>query len=48
MDNCERILVSYFSVLFHSSSPANIQLTCKVVKGKLNDGHKDWCEGEFT
>lgn len=42
-DNCEKILISYFSDLFAYSHPTNISSLCEVVKGKLSETHKTWC-----
>jgi exonuclease III/ribonuclease HI len=47
-EQIERVLISYFEDLFSSSSPSNIEETCAVVKGKLSDDHKRWCEMEYT
>lgn len=42
-DNCEKLLISYFSSLFTSSHFTNISNLCEVVKGKLTEDHKSWC-----
>ncbi|XP_058724620.1 uncharacterized protein LOC131596076 [Vicia villosa] len=47
-EHCERILVNYFSELFASSLPTNIQGVCSVVKGKLKEEHIRWCTNSFT
>lgn len=47
-DHCERILVHYFSELFSSSLPINVQEACSIVKGRLKPDHISWCEGKFT
>lgn len=42
------ILVLYYSKLFKSSNPSNIQETYEVVKDKPSGDQKVWCIGEFT
>lgn len=44
----ERVLVFYFSSLFTSSNPTDIEETCQVVRCKLNDEMKSWCSVAFT
>lgn len=47
-EQIERVLISYFDDLFSTSTPSNIEATCDVVKGKLSDEHKSWCDRDFT
>ncbi|GAU21788.1 hypothetical protein TSUD_329120, partial [Trifolium subterraneum] len=47
-EHIERVFINYFDELFSTSNPSNIVETCEVVKGKLSDTHKAWCEMDFT
>ncbi|PNX64854.1 hypothetical protein L195_g054234, partial [Trifolium pratense] len=47
-EQVEKVFINYFEELFSSSNPSNIEETCEVVKGKLSDNHKTWCEKEYT
>lgn len=47
-DHYERILVKYFSKMFSSSSPANIEDVCLVVKGKITRDNQLWCEAMYS
>jgi hypothetical protein len=47
-EHVERVLINYFDNLFSSSNPSNIEETCEVVKGKLSEDHKTWCEMAYT
>lgn len=40
-DHVERILIDYFSDIFSSSNPGDIDVVCEVVRGKLNNDHKE-------
>lgn len=45
---CERVLVKYFSDIFSSFIPTNIQEVCLLVQGKLRPEPIRWCEESFT
>lgn len=47
-ENVERVLINYFSDLFSSSNPSNVEIICEVVKGKLSEDHRTWCEKEYA
>jgi hypothetical protein len=47
-ENVERVLIDYYSDLFSTSDPSNIEETVQVVRGKLQEDHKEWCNGDFT
>lgn len=47
-DHLERLLTSYFSDIFTTSSPSNIEEECETVKGKLTPKHADRCGAAFT
>lgn len=40
-DHLERLLTSYFSDIFTTSFPSNIEEVCETVKGKLSPEHAD-------
>lgn len=44
----EGILVSYFTVIFYTSSPINIAEVCSVVNGKLRPSLISWFESRFS
>jgi hypothetical protein len=44
----ERILVDYFADMFTSSDPLEVEKTCEVVAGKLNDDQVSWCSQPFS
>lgn len=44
----ERPMVSYFSNLFSSFMPENIEEAFTVVMGKLSVDHVNWCEDSFS
>lgn len=44
----EGILVSYFTVIFYTSSPTNITEVCSVVNGKLSPSLISWFESRFS
>lgn len=47
-EQIERVLISYFDDLFSTSNPSNTEAICDVVKRKLSDDHKCWCDRDFT
>jgi hypothetical protein len=47
-EHIERVLINYYDELFSSSNSSNIEDTCEVVKGKLSEDHKWWCEMAYT
>ncbi|MCH97713.1 hypothetical protein A2U01_0018709 [Trifolium medium] len=47
-ENVERILVDYFTEVFTSSDPLEVDKTCEVVAGKLNDEQVRWCSQPFA
>jgi hypothetical protein len=47
-ENVERVQIDYYSGLFTTSDPSNIEETVQVVRGKLREDHKEWCNGDFT
>jgi hypothetical protein len=47
-ENVERVLFEYYSDLFATSDPTEIEETCQVVSGKLTEMHKDWVAAPFT
>jgi hypothetical protein len=47
-ENVERVLIDYYSDLFSTSDPSNIEETVQVVRGMLQEDHKEWCNGDFT
>jgi len=47
-DHVERILVDHFSDIFSSSNPDDIDVVCEVVRGKLNNDHKEMCATSFS
>jgi hypothetical protein len=47
-EQVEKVFINYFEDLFSSSNPSNIDETCEVVRGKLSDIHKGWCEMDYT
>lgn len=42
------LLVNYFQGLFTSSSPMDVDELCEVVKDKLSEEHKQWCNRPFS
>ncbi|XP_058764138.1 uncharacterized protein LOC131637556 [Vicia villosa] len=46
--HCERILKEYFSDIFKSSQPENIETICDIVRGKLKADQVDYCATRFT
>ncbi|CAJ2634985.1 unnamed protein product [Trifolium pratense] len=46
-EQVEKVFINYFEDLFSSSNPSNIA-ECEMVKGKLSNNHKTWCEMEYT
>ncbi|MCI20715.1 ribonuclease H protein, partial [Trifolium medium] len=47
-ENVERILVDYFTEMFTSSDPLEVDKTCEVVAGKLNDDQVRWFSQPFA
>jgi hypothetical protein len=47
-ENVENLMLNYFKELFTTSSPSNIEDTCAVVKDKLSQVDKEWCDMEYT
>jgi hypothetical protein len=47
-EHVERVFINYFDDLFSTSNPSNIVETCEVVKNKLSDTHKAWCEMDYS
>jgi len=47
-EHIESVLINYFDDLFSSSNPSSIEETCEVVRGKLSEEHKTWCEMVYT
>lgn len=44
----ERVLINYFSELFSSYNPSEVDSICEVVKDKLSEDHKAWCDMEYS
>jgi hypothetical protein len=47
-DHVGRILIDYFSDIFSSSNLVDVDVVCEVVRGKLNDEHKEMFASSFT
>ncbi|KAK2422548.1 hypothetical protein QL285_033075 [Trifolium repens] len=47
-ENVERIFVDYFTEMFTSSDPIEVEKTCEVVAGKLNVDQVMWCSQPFS
>lgn len=46
--NVERLLVNYFSSLFTTSDPVNMELTCEVIRDRLSAYHISWCSRTYS
>jgi len=47
-ENMERLLVNYFSSLFTTSDPVNMELTCEVTRDRLSADHISWCNRTYS
>jgi hypothetical protein len=47
-DNVEKAFLHYFSDLFSTSSPTNVDQLCEVIQHKLTVEQHDWCNLPFT
>lgn len=47
-ENVERVMISYFDDLFASSNPSEMEEICSMIRNKLNEEMKDWCNSVYS